>query len=87
MHFKLDWTFVKDYVIRNSGKFEKFDFYEFEDRIDLHKLPTIPFTKGYLEKRPEHYRIIPRKLFFDFFPEFDDKRDILPSRPIDSLID
>ena len=87
MHFKLDWAFLKDYIIRTSDKFSKQDFYGFEDRINFHQLPDVPFTKRFRELKPYNYRVIPRKLFFDFFPEFDNKEDILPTRPKDSLID
>lgn len=87
MQFKLDWAFIKDYIIRNSGRFTRQDFYGFEDRINFHQIPDIPFTDKFKQQRPEKYRIIPRKLFFDFFPEYDSKEDILPTKARDSLID
>lgn len=86
MHFKLDWTFIKDYLIKNDI-FTKQNFYDFEDKIGFHGLPKIPFTKKFIKHHPEKYRIVPRKLFFDFFPEFNDMKDILPTRPRDSLLD
>ncbi|HMV45825.1 MAG TPA: hypothetical protein PK079_14740 [Leptospiraceae bacterium] len=88
MHFKLDWSFVKDYVIRTqTHRFTKQDFYGFEDRINFHSLPLVSFTGTFMNKNPERYRVVPRKLFFDFFPEFNDNHDILPTRAGDSLID
>ncbi len=87
MQFKLDWAFSKEFIIRNSGRFTRQDFYGFEDRINFHQIPDVPFTNTFLEKRPAKYRIVPRKLFFDFFPEFDTKEDILFTKPKDSLID
>jgi hypothetical protein len=87
MQFKLDWAFLKDYVIRTSGRFTRQDFYGFEDRINFHQLPNVDFTSKFKSQRPEKYRIVPRKLFFDFFPEFDTMEDILPTKPRDSLID
>jgi hypothetical protein len=87
MQFKLDWAFLKDYIIRNSGRFTRQDFYGFEDRINFHQIPDIPFTEKFKNSRVEKYRIVPRKLFFDFFPEFDSREDILPTRARDSLID
>lgn len=88
MHFKLDWSFVKDYVIQTqSHRFSKQDFYGFEDRINFHSLPLVQFTTTFLTKNPEKYRVVPRKLFFDFFPEFNDNNDILPVKAGDSLID
>ncbi len=87
MQFKLDWAFLKDYVIRTSGRFTRQDFYGFEDRINFHQLPNEDFTAKFKSQRPEKYRIVPRKLFFDFFPEFDTMEDILPTKPGDSLID
>jgi hypothetical protein len=87
MQFKLDWAFLKEYIIRNSGRFTKQDFYGFEDRINFHQIPEVPFTDKFQKMRPEKYRVVPRKLFFDFFPEYDTKEDILPTKPRDSLID
>lgn len=88
MHFKLDWGFIKEYIIKNlKDKFVKQDFYGFEDRINFHSLPLIEFTNDYLNNNPEKYRVVPRKLFFDFFPEFQDQSDIYNTRPGDSLID
>lgn len=87
VHFKLDWVFLKDYIIKKSNKFTKFDFYGFEDRYNFHQIPNIPFTESYIKNKPRKYRIVPRKLFFDFFPEFDSRDDIIFSRPKDSLID
>ena len=76
MHFKLDWSFVKDYVIRTqSHRISKQDFYGLEDRINFHSLPLVSFTNIFLGKNPEKYRVVPRKLFFDFFPEFNDNND------------
>jgi hypothetical protein len=86
MHFKLDWAFIKDFLIRKEKLYIKQDFYNFEDRINFHHLPDVPFTEDYITNKPFKYRIVPRKLFFDFFPEFDDKKDILPTPPKDSLI-
>ncbi|MBK6605722.1 MAG: hypothetical protein KBF99_01660 [Leptospiraceae bacterium] len=88
MHFKLDWSFVKDYVIRTqSHRISKQDFYGFEDRINFHSLPLVSYTNVFIGKNPERYRVVPRKLFFDFFPEFNDLHDILPTKAGDSLID
>jgi hypothetical protein len=87
VHFKLDWVFVKEYIIKHSNKFTKFDFYGFEDRYNFHQLPTIPFTESYFKAKPKSFRILPRKLFFEFFPEFDTREDVLYTRPKDSLID
>ncbi|MDX1961019.1 MAG: hypothetical protein SFU98_20790 [Leptospiraceae bacterium] len=87
MKFKLDWAFVKDYAIRKTGRFTKQDFYGFEDRINFHQLPEVTFTSKFLDAKPEKYRILPRKLFFEFFPEFDTREDILFTRAKDSLID
>lgn len=87
VHFKLDWVFVKEYIIKNSNKFTKFDFYGFEDRYNFHQLPMIPYTDSYLKAKPKSYRVVPRKLFFEFFPEFDTREDVLYTKPKDSLID
>lgn len=88
MQFKLDWGFIKDYILRNEERFIKEDFYGFEDRINFHQLPDdVPFTDKFLEARPLRYRVVPRKLFFEQYPEFDTKEDILPVKPRDSLID
>lgn len=87
MQFKLDWSFVKEYIIKHSDRLTKDEFYGFEERISFHTLPAEEFTRPFLMKNPEKYRIVPRKLFFDFFPEFYDAYDILPTKPRDSLID
>ncbi len=88
MHFKLDWGFIKEYIIKNhSDRFVKDNFYGFEDRINFHTLPPQEFTFDYLNNNPEKYRVVPRKLFFDFFPEFNDLSDMYNTKAGDSLID
>lgn len=87
VHFKLDWGFVKEYIIRNSPTFNKQDFYNFEDKVSFHQLPVLSFTANFTKNYLSAYRIVPRKLFFDYFPEFDTKYDIKSTRRGDSLID
>lgn len=87
VHFKLDWSFIKEFLISKAKRYTKEDFYNFEDKFNFHQLPTVDFTPTYLKKFPDNYRIVPRKLFFDFFPEFDSKYDIWDKRPGDSLLD
>lgn len=87
VNFKLDWSFIKEYLIQQKQKFSKEDFYTFEDRINFHQLPNVDFTRIFKAFNPDRYRIIPRKLFFDFYPEFDDMYDIKELKRGDSLID
>ena len=87
VYFKLDWSFIKEYLIHRQRRFDKEDFYIFEDRINFHQLPNVDFTREYKAFNPDRYRIVPRKLFFDFFPEYDDKFDIKEIKRGDSLID
>lgn len=86
MHFKLDWSFIKEYFIRNQIN-TKQDFYNFEDRNSYQVLPELYHTDTYLSQHPHRYRVVPRKLFFEFFPEFDDEHDKKPTRRGDSLLD
>ncbi|MCP5495570.1 MAG: hypothetical protein H7A23_13520 [Leptospiraceae bacterium] len=86
MHFKLDWSFIKEYFIRNK-LYTKQDFYNFEDRNSYQILPDLPYTDEFLINFPYRYRVVPRKLFFEFFPEYDDKRNVKPQRSGDSLLD
>ncbi|MCE9500517.1 MAG: hypothetical protein K8R21_08475 [Leptospira sp.] len=76
MQFKLDWGLIKDHLTQPGKNFERQDFYNFEDKIGFYQLPEVSFTLPFLENYPVKYRIVPRKLFFDYFPEFDDLRDI-----------
>jgi hypothetical protein len=87
VHFKLDWSFIKDYLITRVRKYQKEDFYTFEDRINFHQLPVVDFTSAYFKRYPDKYRVVPRKLFFDYFPEFNDGHDTKENKPGDSLLD
>ncbi len=75
MQFKLDWSFLKDYLTKTVKKFEKQEFYNFEDRIGFYQLPEVGFTEDFTVNYPTKYRVVPRKLFLSYFPEFDDKHD------------
>ncbi|MBE7411689.1 MAG: hypothetical protein L6Q54_13460 [Leptospiraceae bacterium] len=80
MQFKLDWSFLKDYLTKTVKKFDKQDFYNFEDKIGFYQLPEINFSDVYLSNYPTKYRVVPRKLFLGYFPEFDDKHDLKVSK-------
>ncbi|MDF3821071.1 hypothetical protein P3G55_14255 [Leptospira sp. 96542] len=73
MTFKLDWNLLKETVLELKPELSRRDFINFEERINFHQLPALPFTDGFKEKNPFYYRVVSQKLFFDYFPEFEDE--------------
>lgn len=80
MQFKLDWSLVKEYALSMYPQWTKDDFYQFEDRIGFHQLPSLDFSELYLTQHPYKYRIVSQKLFFEYFPEFMDDAMLTPQR-------
>lgn len=80
MTFKLDWNLVKETVLELKPELARRDFINFEERINFHQLPALPHTEAYKEKNPFHYRVVSQKLFFDYFPEFEDESVFHPFR-------
>ncbi|WCL48377.1 hypothetical protein [Leptospira sp. GIMC2001] len=73
MQFKLDWSILKEYAMQRDKKFTKEEFYQFEDRIGFHQLPSQEFSEEFQETHPYAYRVVSQKLFFEYFPEFYDE--------------
>lgn len=72
MTFKLDWNYVKEVVSEMRPEFTKREFANFEEVINFHQLPDLSHTEAYLEKSPFAFRVVAQKLFFTYFPEFED---------------
>lgn len=50
MSFKLDWNLLKETVLELRPELSRRDFINFEERINFHQLPALPYTEGYAEK-------------------------------------
>lgn len=86
MTFKLDWNLVKETVLELKPELTRRDFINFEERINFHQLPALPFTDLFAEKNPFHYRVVSQKLFFTYFPEFEDHSVFHPFSGNESII-
>ncbi|XDD55510.1 hypothetical protein AB3N62_06810 [Leptospira sp. WS4.C2] len=86
MSFKLDWNLLKETALELRPELTRRDFINFEERINFHQLPAMPYTDGYAGKNPFAYRVVSQKLFFDYFPEFEDNSVFHPFSGNESII-
>ncbi|MBI3396147.1 MAG: hypothetical protein HY042_09960 [Spirochaetia bacterium] len=70
MRFKQDWAFMKTEII--PGMAITLDaMAHFENDVAFHLVPEVDFSEIYKETYGLGYRIVPRELFFQYFPEYD----------------
>jgi hypothetical protein len=86
MTFKLDWNILKDVVCELRPDLTRRDFINFEEKINFHQLPELKFTEGFIKHNPSYYRVVSQKLFFDYFPEYEDDSVFHPFNHNQSLI-
>ncbi len=86
MQFKLDWSLSKDYIMGRIPEFTRKEFAAFEERINFHQLPILPFSETYHSQTPFQYRIVSLKLFLDYFPEYEDMHVLNPFKSQFSII-
>lgn len=69
LHFKQDWAFVKTQV--SSGMtLTTESVREFENGIPFHMAPEVDYSPKYKENYGLVYKLVPRVLFFTYFPEY-----------------
>ncbi len=86
MTFKLDWNTLKEVVMELRQDLSRREFINFEDKINFHQLPELSHSEGFAAKNPYFYRVVSQKLFFDYFPEYEDNSVFHPFAKNDSLI-
>lgn len=80
MQFKLDWNLAKDTVNIMIPELQKDAFYKFEDENNFHTIPDPEWSLSFKEKNPYYFTIVSQKLFFDYFPEFEDTKRLDPPK-------
>ena len=69
LRFKKDWAFTKTQIYPGLPiTIDKLN--HFENEIAFHMSPEIEYSEEFLEKYGNGYRIVPRNLFFQYFPEY-----------------
>ena len=70
LRFKHDWHLMKTQI--TPGLSVSLDsISEFENSIPFHVTPEVSYSEGFLEEYGLGYRIVPRALFFNYFPEYE----------------
>ena len=70
LRFKEDWALIKTKYSK-SKKLSTEDFNDYENSIPFHTVPIVQFSAEYINKFGLSYRILPRNLFFEYFPEYE----------------
>ncbi len=69
LRFKHDWNLLKTQLTPDMPvKIEH--IHEFENSIPFHLTPEVQYTDEFIDKYGLGYRVVPRTLFFDYFPEY-----------------
>jgi len=72
MEFKLDWNYLKEKAMVIRPDWDKEQFQKFEEENNFHQLPDLPHTELFLTVQPYAYRVVSQKLFFSYYPEYED---------------
>ena len=69
LRFKSDWAFMKTQIV--PGMELTIDrMNHFEEEIAFHMAPEVEYSEDHLKKFGVGYRLVPRSLFFAYFPEY-----------------
>ncbi|MCB1165967.1 MAG: hypothetical protein KDK33_07430 [Leptospiraceae bacterium] len=71
LRFKGDWNFMKTIVVPGM-EITLEQIHQFENQIPFHMTPYMGFTEEFERSYGQAFRIVPRKSFFQYFPEFED---------------
>jgi len=70
MRFKHDWALMKTHLIPGMTiTLETIN--DFENSIPFHLVPEMGHSESFVNEYGLGYRIVPRTLFFDYFPEYE----------------
>lgn len=78
MRFKHDWSLMKSQLAPGMAvSVEK--LIAFENAIPFHTVPEVKYSETFLKEYGSGYRIVPRNLFFNYFPEYriEEKEEII----------
>jgi len=70
LRFKQDWEFIKT-EISAEMRITLDEIRGFENSIPFHQVPEVNYTENYLQEFGHGYILVPRDLFFSYFPEYD----------------
>ncbi|MCB1172441.1 MAG: hypothetical protein KDK39_02695 [Leptospiraceae bacterium] len=71
LRFKKDWEFMKTQIVYDMTlKIQQLR--QFENRIAFHMSPETAWSDVWLERYGEGYWLVPRSLFYQYFPEYGD---------------
>lgn len=71
LRFKANWNFMKTEIV--PGMNVTLDqIHQFENEIPFHMTPAVNYSSEFLASYGRVYRIVPRRLFFQYFPEYRD---------------
>lgn len=70
MRFKQDWAFMKTEIVPGMG-ITIDSVSQFEADIPFHLVPEVEYSSVFRETYGAGYRIVPRGLFFQYFPEYE----------------
>jgi hypothetical protein len=75
LRFKYDWAFMKTQAVA-VGSLTMEGLNEFENTISFHMTPEVEYSDEYINEFGTGYRIVPRSLFFQKFPEFRPEEEL-----------
>ncbi len=70
LRFKQDWSFMKTQIVPGMA-ISVDEMTGFENSIPFHVTPEVPFSKDFDRFYGTGYEIVPRNLFFQYFPEYE----------------
>jgi len=70
LRFKQDWAFMKTQIVPGMA-ITPDEMAGFENSIPFHILPEVPYSREFLRFYGDGYVIVPRELFFQYFPEYE----------------
>lgn len=80
LRFKRNWYFLKTQIVPGMH-ISVDDLNAYENTIAFHMTPEVSWSTEFMETYGTGYRLVPRSLFFRYFPEYepvDDERFRLP---------
>ena len=70
LRFKHNWNFMKTQLISGMNVTPE-DMNVFENSIAFHMTPEINYSDLFIENYGLGYRLVPRQVFFKYFPEYE----------------
>ena len=70
LRFKRDWSLIKTQLLPDM-KIKSENLNDFENSIPFHIVPEVAYSTEFVHEYGQGYRIVPRSLFFDYFPEYE----------------